>query len=225
MELTLYFAPGACSRVSLIALEETGAQFETRPVAFMAGEHKAPDYLAKNPAGKVPLLLIDEEPLAQNVAILTYLARAFPDAKLMPFTGDAFNDARMLSHLSWCASDLHPLVTRLRIPNFFCDLPGAPERVWELAEAPMKAQLASAEARLKNSLWLLGEQWSAVDAYVYWVWFRISGAGFSGKDFPNLVAHSERIEERPAVKRALQREAEAEADLKARGLAFVPPKR
>ena len=57
MKLALYFAPGACSRVPLIALEEIGQPFDGHLVTFMKGEHRAPDYLALNPAGKVPTLV------------------------------------------------------------------------------------------------------------------------------------------------------------------------
>ena len=223
MDLTLHFAPGACSRVSLIALEETQAAFDTKLVAFLAGEHTSPAYLALNPAGKVPLLLVDGKPVAQNVAILNFLARAVPDARLMPFTGDPLEDAQLLSLLSWFASDLHPLVSRLRIPNFFCDVAGGPERVWQMAEDRMKAQLLAVEVRLASSEWVLGDAWSAVDAYLYWVWFRITGAGFNSEAFPNITEHFRRMEKRPSVRRALSREARAQAELEARGLAFQPP--
>jgi glutathione S-transferase len=219
MDLTLYFAPGACSRVAMIALEEIGQPFDTRLVAFMKGEHKAPDYLALNPAGKVPLLVAEGRPVTQNAAILTFLARAFPKAGLLPFTGDAYGDAQVLSRLAWCSSDLHPLVTRIRIPMFFCDLPDAPARVRSIAEGAMAAQLAPVEALLATQSWLLGDQWSAVDAYFYWVWFRISGAGFNSEPFPNIVDFARRMEKRPAVQRAIARDAEAETELEARGLA------
>ena len=56
---TLYFAPGTCARVALTALEEVGQPFETRLIAFMAGDHRSPDFLAINPAGKVPALVTD----------------------------------------------------------------------------------------------------------------------------------------------------------------------
>jgi glutathione S-transferase len=46
MNMTLYFAPGTCARVPLIALEETGAPFDTRVIAFMRGDHRSPDFLA-----------------------------------------------------------------------------------------------------------------------------------------------------------------------------------
>lgn len=219
MDLTLYFAPGACSRVPMIALEEMGRPFATHLVLFMKGEHKSPDYLAMNPAGKVPLLVADGHPIAQNLAIQTFLARRFPEAGLLPFTGEPLADARILGQLAWFSGDLHPLVTRIRIPAFACD--AAPERVKEQASEAMAAQLRPLDARLAEQPWVLGEDWSTLDAYLYWVWFRVTGAGFDAAPFANIAAHHERMNARPAVQRALAREADAQADLEARGLAPV----
>lgn len=219
MRLTLYFAPGACSRVPLIALEQIGQPFDARLVRFRAGEHRSADYLALNPAGKLPTLLVDGEPLTQNVAILSFLARAFPKAALLPFSGDAFSDATLVSRLAFFSSDLHPLVTRLRLPQLFCDAAGAPKRVWAMAANAMRVQLAPIELRLASQPWLMGAEWSLLDAYLQWVWFRVSGAGFPGEGFPNIVDHARRMARRPAVKRALAREARAQAELEAHGLA------
>ena len=222
LRYALYFAPYTCARVSLTALCEIGAPFDLRLVRFMKGEHRSSEYLAKNPAGKVPCLLVDDRPLTENVAILSYLARTHPDAKLLPFTGDVWADARILSDLTWCASGLHPLVTRIRMPDFICDNPGGPERVYELATQAMKQAFAPAEQRLETQQWMLGE-WSILDAYVNWVWFRITGAGFDATAFPALADHAERHGQRPGVHAALAREAELQAQLEAEGLAFVPP--
>lgn len=221
MELILFFAPGSCSRVPLIALEEIGLPFDARLVAFMKGEHKTPDYLALNPSGKVPTLVADGQPLAQNLAIQTYLARRFPEAGLLPFTGDPLVDARILARIAWFSADLHPLVTRIRLPQFASD--AAPERVKEIACAAMAGQLTQAEQCLAGRPWLLGDTWSTLDAYLYWVWFRITGAGFDAAPFPGIASHAARMEERPAVRRALAREAAAQADLEARGLAVSFP--
>lgn len=219
MKLALYFAPGTCSRVPFIALEEIGRPFDTHLVTFMKGEHRSPAYLALNPAGKVPTLLVDGQPLTQNVAILSFLARSFPSAGLLPFTGDAVGDARLLSQLSFFSADLHPIVTRIRLPQFFCDVAEGPERVRQMAEHAMRTQLGALDAHLGAQPWLLGADWSILDAYLFWVWFRITGAGFPAKEFPNIAAHAKRMDERPAVRRALAREAQAEADLEAKGLA------
>jgi glutathione S-transferase len=221
MELTLYFSPGACSRVPLIALEELGRPFEARLVAFMKGEHKSPDYLALNPAGKIPTLVADGRPIAQNLAIQTFLARSFPEARLLPFTGEPLADALILSQLAWFSADLHPLVTRIRLPFFACD--AAPERVKEQASEAMAGQLAPLDQRLSAQPWVLGQEWSSIDAYLYWVWFRITGAGFDPSAFPNIAAHSARMDHRPAVQRAIAREKEAEAELEAQGLALKFP--
>lgn len=220
MRLVLYFAPGACSRVPLIALEEIGELFETRLIRFKKGDHRSAEYLALNPSGKVPTLLVDAEALTQNVAILTFLAKSFPRSALLPFSGETLADARLISQLSLFSSDLHPLVTRIRLPQFFCDVPGGPERVRELAESAMRRQLAPLEAHLAAQPWVLGTEWSLLDAYLYWVWFRITGAGFPRENFPKIVHHAERMESRPAVKRMLAREAQAEAELRAQGLAM-----
>ncbi len=222
MALALYFAPGTCARVPIISLFEGSIEFEPRLIRFMAGQHRSPEYLAQNPKGKVPLLLVDGEPLTENVAILTFLARRFPEARLLPFTGEPLTDARILSDLAWCASGLHPLVTRLRFPQFFCDVEEGRKRVWDIAAADMTRNFQLIEARLRGQHWLLGN-WSALDAYIYWVWFRVTGAGFDGTAFPGYADHARRMEQRSSVQRYLTLEREAEAQLEREGLAFRPP--
>ncbi len=219
MTLTLCFAPGSCSRVPLIALEEIGQPFETRLIAFMRGEHRSPEYLAINPAGKVPALLVDGAAITQNTAILSYLTRRFPEAQLLPAVSHPLTEAQLLSRLAWFSADLHPIVTRIRMPHFACDLPEAPARVREMAAAAMAFQLAPVERALTHSPWLLGEVWSVLDAYLYWIWFRITGAGFDAAPFPAIADHAYRIEQRPAVQRALAREDAAEQALAGQGLA------
>lgn len=216
--IVLHFAPGTCARVPLIALEEIGVPFETRLVAFMKGEHRRPDFLARNPAGKVPVLEIGSAVLTQNSAILAYLARRFPDAGLLPLTGHMLDEAKILSRLVWFSADLHPIVTRIRMPHFFCDLEGAPGRVRALGMEAMRFQLQSLERDLARQSWVLGANWSVLDAYLFWVWFRITGAGFDAADFPAIIDHHARMAARPATQRALDREMAAQDELAALGL-------
>src|SRR5213082_1984028 len=75
--LTLYFAPGSSSFAVHIALHEIGVPFEARPMSFAGKELRAPGYLALNPEGKVPTLMIDGRPLTEVAAILYYLAKRF----------------------------------------------------------------------------------------------------------------------------------------------------
>src|SRR5262245_42186560 len=105
--LTLYFAPGSSSMAAHIALHEVDVPFERRPLSFARTENRAPDYLALNPEGKVPTLLIDGRPLTEVAGILFYLARRYPEAGLLP-GNDIEAEAQVVSWMSFIASTLHP---------------------------------------------------------------------------------------------------------------------
>ena len=125
MQLILYYAPNACSLVPYVTLTEAGAKFEVRPLNFGKRQHFALDYLKINPKHKVPTLIIDGEVLTENVAIQTWIARQFPTAKLLP--ADSMEELRAISLLAWCASGIHPFLSRINSPPRVCDLPGSEE--------------------------------------------------------------------------------------------------
>ena len=218
-EMTLYMAPDTCARVPLIALEEIGLPYRIEVVAFMKGQHRSSEYLALNPKAKVPTLLVDGEALTENVAILLWLADRFPDAHLLPETSSSWAKAQQISDFAYCASGLHPIVTRLRIPQFFCDTPQCIGRVFAMAEAAMRPNFALIDRRLANNRWWYGEQWSIMDAYINWVWFRVTGTEFDASGFVNFARHDQDMRQRPAVARALRKNNEVAALLAAQGLA------
>src|SRR3984957_12511045 len=117
--LTLYFCPGLCSLGSPIKIEATGGQYGEKIVNVMKGEHMAPDYIKVNPRHKVPALDIDGTILVENAAIMAYLARKFPAAKLKP-EGE-LDEARWLSTMTWLADTLHPSFTRIFRSDKFAD--------------------------------------------------------------------------------------------------------
>lgn len=219
----LHFAPNTCARVTLTALEEIGEPFETRLIAFMAGEHRRPDFLAINPAGKVPALETAHGVIVQNGAILSYLAQIYPEAGLLPQPEDAAGRAGILSELFRCSSDLHPLVTRfVMAPMISTEADDAP-RIRAKAGEGLVMQLSPLERRLNEQEWMLGQDWSILDSYLAWIWFRITGAGFDQHEFPALRRHYAEASRRPSAQAALEREEKAQAELKARGLFFQPP--
>ena len=219
--ITLYMAPGTCARVAAIALEEAGVRFETQLIRFMKGQHKSPEYKKINPKGKIPALVIDGEALTENVAIITYLNQRFPEAGLMPKAEDALASARQLADLCFCSATLHPIVTRIRMPHFFASEEAA-KSVWEKGCQAMHEYFSMIDYRLSEQSWWYGESWSAMDAYLFWIYWRVEGAEFPVKDYVNFAAHKFRMEQRPAVRRALAREAEAMAQLESEGLVFTP---
>ncbi|OYY91632.1 MAG: glutathione S-transferase [Sphingomonas sp. 28-66-16] len=221
-EIILFIAPGSCSRVPTIALEEIGVPFETRVVRFMAGEHRGAAYRQYNPKGKVPALVIDGEALTENVAIAGYLNERFPDAGLLPAVSGPLDRARQTADLCFCAATLHPIVTRIRLPAMFAT-PEATPAVYERASLAMRDYFDMIETRLADGAWWYGDAWSVMDAYLYWVFWRVEGADFDVSRYPHFTRHARAMESRPAVQRALEREAVATAQLKEEGLVFVPP--
>jgi glutathione S-transferase len=216
--ITLYFAPGTCARVPMTALEEIGLPFKTELVAFVRGDHRSPSYSALNPKGKVPVLCVDGRVLTENVAILSWLANAFPDAALLPTHSDPIDYAVIIADLAFCASLLHPIVTRLRIPQYFCDLEGGIPRVFAMAEQAMRPNFTLIDRRLSVNKWWYGDRWSIMDAYINWIWFRVSGTVFDVSPYCYFARHDEASGRRPAVQRALQRDTEAAKWLAERGL-------
>ena len=117
--LILYYWPGSSSVVPHMVLEEIGAPFERRLVDFAQGEHKSAAYLKINSHGKVPALATNGVVITENVAILTFLAKQFSDAMLMPLS--TIEEARCLSMMAWFASAVHPTFARIIRPQRFTD--------------------------------------------------------------------------------------------------------
>ncbi len=184
--LTFYFAPGSSSMAVHIALHEIGVPFEARPLSFAKGQTREPAFLAINPLGKVPTLLIDGRPLTETAAILYYLARRHPQAGLWP-DDDIEAQARAISWMSYLASTLHP-ARRLGLAHALEVYAGADQR---LGERP----------------WVL-DNYSIADIHLFRLFWRFSGSLHPPREnFPNLYAHLDRMMARPAVQKTLQAEA------------------
>lgn len=91
-EFSLYHLPGACSRVTMTALEQVGASYIDYPVDLRRGQQHSPEYRRVNPRGKIPALLVDGQLLAENAAILWWLHTENPQAGLLP-RGDQWEQA------------------------------------------------------------------------------------------------------------------------------------
>ncbi|MGH7041588.1 MAG: glutathione S-transferase family protein [Acetobacteraceae bacterium] len=181
--LAFYFAPGASSMAAHIALHEAGAEFDAHPVSLARKEQRTPEFLALNPEGKVPLLLIDGRPLTEVAGILFYLARRFPAAGLLP-RDDPEAVAQAVSWMSFTASTLHPARRRG-------------------SEATRHAFML-ADARLGDRDWALGA-YSVADIHLFRLYWRlVNSRPPPPAAFPRLAAHYERMMARPAVRRTIE---------------------
>lgn len=204
-QICLFQSPGSCSRISLVALEEIGLDYRAEQVLLARGDQNNNGFRAINPKGKVPVLMVDDRVLTETIAILVYLSRRFPQAELLP-TADCWAEISALSLLSWCATGMHPAITRLRHPQKFCGLTEAHDDIRKLADRELRTQLQIAEQRLGSQPWIATSHWSIVDAYLAWIWGRSLDAGIQASEFPNIAEHHARSIARPSSQRALARE-------------------
>lgn len=203
--LTLYYCPNACSMASHVALEEAGAAFEAKKVDIFAGEHLKPEYRAINPGGKVPALRFDDgRVLLESTAILGWVGTTYPEHDLLGT--DAIDRARTIATCAWLSSTVHPAFAQFARPErFVTDVEG---------HAPLKAQakgsfwayLREIDTRLADHRWIMGDAFTLADAYalVFYPWGRELSLPIG--ELTNLAAMKGRLIERPAARRALERE-------------------
>ena len=184
--LTLYLSPGSSSMAPHIALHEIGVEFESRWVSFAKREQHMPEYLALNPEGKVPTLLVDGRRLTEVAAVLYYLAKRFPQADLFP-AGDLDAEAQIISWMSFIASTVHP-ARRIGVERW--------KEVFEITEN-----------RLARKDWAVG-RYSIADIHLFRLFWRFFTTLHPAPDaYPGLFAHYQRMMARPAVQKTIEIEA------------------
>ena len=185
--LTLYLSPGSSSMATHIALREIGVDFESRWVSFAKREQYALEYLAVNPEGKVPTLVVDGHPLTEVAATLYYLAKRFPEAGLFP-AGDLDAEARIISWMSFIAATVHP-ARRVGVERW--------KEVFEITEN-----------RLARNEWAVGGRYSIADIHLFRLFWRFFTTLHPAPDaYPGLFAHYQRVMTRPAVQKTIEIEA------------------
>lgn len=198
--MKLYYAPGACSLASHIVAREAGIDIALEKVDTrtkrMADDR---DFLAINPKGYVPALeLADGEVLTEGAAILQYLADSKPNAGLAPAHGTLAR-SRLHEALSYVSSELHKSYTPLFNP-------ATPEEVREERKAYLVKRYSLLDQVLAGQPFLLGEDFSVADAYLFTVTQWAGYVSLDLSEFKALDAFQARVRSRPAVQAALQAE-------------------
>ena len=206
VDLVLHHFPGACSQVAVCALEMTGVAYRLELVDLTKNGQSKPDYLAKSPLGKVPLLVIDGFGLSENAAILTYIAALVPDAGVFPADRSPRGQAEAVGGLSFCGGTLHPIVRGLANPARLST--GDPDGVREQSRYLAGKSFGYAERRLAERTWWLGTA-SIVDVYLNWAFSVARNAKFDTSPFPLLDALSVRLADALPAFRAMQAEESA----------------
>jgi glutathione S-transferase len=198
--MKLYYAPGACSLASHIALHETGLPFEidklnvpTKTTA--TGE----DFMQINPKGYVPALkLQDGGILTEGAAILQYIADQKPESGLAPKTG-TIERYRLQEWLTFIGTEIHKSFSPLFNKT-------ATDEVRDYARNMLAKRLPHVEARFANQPYLMGDSFTIADAYLFVVMNWSNRVGFDLGPFPCIREYLARIAARPAVLDAMKAE-------------------
>ncbi len=196
---TLYFAPGAASLVVHWLLIELDVPYELRQLDLAAGEHKKPEYLALNPAGVVPTLVIDGKPHAETAALVMQLADSYPASDLAPALGSA-DRARYYEAIVRCANGLQPPFRRWFYPDVVSDaadtaaLRSGVQQQIEACFARFDADLADGRS------YLLGEAVSAADFLLTMLMRWSRNMPKPATEFPHLAGLAARMKARPSFK-------------------------
>ena len=202
--MKLYYAPGTCSLAVHIASREAGIVLQLERVDIGKWPHptqSGANFAAISANQYVPVLELDDRSrLTEAAALLQYLADLKPDAGLAPRPG-TLQRVTLQSWLNFIATELHKTYS----PWLFNAEVGAKAEAF--ARQRIAARLAYVEGHLNVSgPYLMGEQFTVADAYLFTILNWSVAAQVSLAAFPKLRSYIEQIRARPAVDRAMEEE-------------------
>ena len=201
----LFAAPGAASLAVHWLLLELDQPYDLQMLDLTQGEQKQPGYLALNPSGVVPTLLIDGEPMLEAAAILMHLADTHAEAGLAPAPGTPGRREyqQWMLHL---ANAVQPLFRLWWYPH---EVAGA-EHV-DAVRAHVAPRIEAAWQRLDDHLaagegYLLGEDLTAADFYLTMLMRWSRNMPRPAHEWPHLAALARRMKDRPTFRELYERE-------------------
>jgi len=204
--ITLFHAPQSRSGAARILLEELGVPYALESLNLKAGETRAPRYLATNPMGKVPAILVGQDAgdalVTEQAAIFIYLADLFPQAGLAP----ALDDPLRGPYLRWMAfygACFEPALIDLAMKR-----EPAPPSMCPYGD--YDTMLSTLSAQLRPGPWMLGERFTALDV----LWGYALGWTTAFKlvpELPEITGLVASLNARPSARRVAALDAELAA--------------
>ena len=184
--MKLYYNPQSRAVIAKWMLDECGAQYEIVPIDLAKREHKTPEFLKINPAGKLPALVDGDSKVFESAAICLYLGDKFPEANLAPKVCQP-ERGRYLSLMVYSTSQLEPAMG-----DALLKVQPLPQRGWPDFETVKDV----IEGELGNGPYLFGDWFTATDIMIgsMFIWKRIWG---TPPDRPKIEAYVDRLLSRP----------------------------
>ncbi|MES2606424.1 MAG: glutathione S-transferase [Pseudomonadota bacterium] len=201
--LKLYYAPNSCALASHLALEHSGGAYEACKLDFSKQEQRAPAYLAINPKGRVPALITEQGVLSETPAILAYIAQRFPAAKLAPLD-DMWQFAQAQSFNSYLCSTVHVAHAHRYRGYRWSDDEAAIESMKRKVPQTMRACFEQIENDYFKGPFVLGDNYSICDMYLFTITQWLEGDEVDVNLFPKVAAHRQWMLNNPVVQKVLR---------------------
>jgi glutathione S-transferase len=202
--LHFYYAPGTCALACHLALEYSGAPYESTRLDFKQQQQRSPEYLRINPKGRVPALVTDRGVLTETPAILQFVAQTFPQAKLAPLD-DFYLLAKVNEVNAYLSSTVH--VNHAHKGRGYrwveADDTASLQAMQKKVPQTMAESFTLIEEQMFKGPWALGERFSTADMYLYTISRWLEGDSVDVKRFPKVADHMRRMEAQPQVTKVL----------------------
>jgi len=200
--MIFYFAPFTCAVASHIALEEAGADYETRRLDFSKTEQRSEQYLKINPKGRVPALVTERGIITETPAILAFIAQTYPAANLAPLD-DPFAFAEVQSFNNYLCATVHVAHAHKHRGSRWVDDADAIEAMKRKVPQTMGECFDLIETEMFRGPWVMGEDYTISDCYLFTIERWLEDDSVDINRFPKIAEHNRRMLERPAVQKVL----------------------
>lgn len=200
--INLYHSPRTRSVRIYWLLEELGVPYQLETLAFTPDALKGPEYLKVHPLGKLPAIQDGDVTMFESGAILEYILEQYGNGRLAPAPGSAARAA----FLQWVhfaeATATPPLADIAQHMLFKPEAERIPAVIAD-AQARVAVVLGALEQALAGKQYLLGSEFSAADIMMGYSLLLVKWFGLLTPEYPNVTAYLARLQQRPALQKAL----------------------
>ena len=198
--MKIYYSPGACSMATHIVAREAGHTFDLQKVDIPSKTiDGGGDFWKVNPKGYVPALMLDDGQVLTEVGVICqYLSDQKPDSGLVPKFGTIARYHQMEA-LNFAATEIHKQIGALFNPKMTPDMK-------EVQIGTIERRFNALEKMLDGKKYIMGDQFSAADAYLFTVLNWTNMLKIDVSKWPNIQAYMGRVGARPKVQKTMKAE-------------------
>lgn len=201
----LFYADRTAAMGTRVVLEEIGAEYRLIPTDITDHAPRAPEFLALNPNGWVPVLVYEGGSMHEASAITVFLADRHPEAGLAPSADDPLRGS-FLQWLVYMSNTLQMAYQLTYYPWRFCETPDHHESARVRSCARLREIWGFIDQAIGDREWLLGERFSAADIHLFMLttWLSPDRGHPSMEEFPHAARVAARTAERASVRKVYE---------------------